>query len=173
MLLLGKVDYIEEKARKLIGKDKKLILAFNLEQGIIITKVHKIITFDKSDWLKKYIDFNTQQRSLAKTTFEKNIWKLMNNSFYGKTIENVKDRINFDFCTDDIELRKLINKPHFKGCKVFYENCIRYQLSQTNVVLKKPIYLGVSILELSKLLMYEFYYNKIEKLWPNTEIIGV
>ena len=63
----------------------------------------------------------------------------MNNSFCGKTIENVKDRINFDFCTDDIELRKQINKPHFKGCKVFNENCVGYQLSQTNVVLKKSI----------------------------------
>ena len=93
----------------------------------------------------------------------------MNNSFYRKTIENIIDRINFDFCTDDIELRKQITKPHFKGCKIFNENFIGYQLSQTNVVLKKPIYLGVSILDLSKLLMYEFYYNKIDKLWPNTE----
>ena len=54
--------------------------------------------------------------------------------------------------------------------KVFNENCVGYQLSQTNVVLKKPIYLGVSILDLSKLLMYEFYYNKIDKLWPNIEL---
>ena len=84
----------EEKARKLMGKDKKLILdfydkeryvihhkmlEFYLKQRIVVTKVHKIITFDESDWLKKYIDFNTQQRTLAKTGFEKNIWKLMNN----------------------------------------------------------------------------------------------
>ena len=167
MLLLSKVNYIEEKDRKLIGKEKKLILEFYdkeryvihhemlklyLEQGIITTKVHKIITFDESDWLKKYIDFNTQQRSLAKTSFEKNIWKLMNNSFYGKTIENVKDRINFDFCTDDIELQKQIDKPHFKGCKVFNDNVLdittlSQHLSQTNVVLKKPICLGVSQLK--------------------------
>ena len=105
------------------------MLKVYLKQGINITEVYKIITFDESDWLKKYIDFNTQQRSLAKTTFEKNTWKLTNNSFYGKTIENVKDRINFDFCTDDMELRKQINKPHFIGCKVFNYNCVGYQLS--------------------------------------------
>ena len=67
----------------------------------------------------------------------------MNNSFYGKTIENVKDRIDFDLCTEECELRKQINKPHFKGCKKFNDNCIGYQILKTKTVLNKPIYLGV------------------------------
>ena len=188
-LLLNKIKSSDsmQEGEKLMGKEKKLILdfydkeryvihhrmlKFYLRKGIIVTKVHKIITFDESDWLKKYINFNTQQRTLAKTDFEKNIWKLMNNSFYGKTIENVKDRIDFDFCTEEDELRKQINKPHFKGCKKFNDNCIGYQLLKTKTILNKPIYLGVSILDLSKLLMYNFYYEKVDKLWPNTEIIG-
>ena len=87
MLLLNKVkDHNEQKSRKLLGKDRKLILdlydreryvihhemfKFHLKQGVIITKVHKMITFNESHWLQKYIDFDAKQRSLAKTTFKK------------------------------------------------------------------------------------------------------
>ena len=148
---------------------------FYLNQGIEITKVYKIITFKEEAWLKKYIDFNTEQRTIAtknNDNFGKNIWKLMNNSFYGKTIENQRNRIDFQIVDDEKILQKNFNKPQFKDCIYFNDNCLGVLNKKVKTELFKPIYLGCSVLDLSKLLMYRYYYNCINNLWNNTEVIG-
>ena len=152
------------------------LLRFYLEQGLKVTKVHKILTFKESPWLKTYIDFNNDQRIKAtkqKNDFEKDLWKLMNNSFYGKTIENIRNRISFDLFNNEKAIRKEINKPEFKNLIKFSDNCVGIQKKILNLNLNKPIYLGCSILDLSKEFMYRQYYQFFNEIWPNNELIGM
>ena len=135
---------------------------FYLNQGMKVTKIHTIYKFKQSPWLGKYIDHNTQKRTVAKTNFEKDLYKLMNNAFCGKTMENVRDRTNLEFI-DHSQIDQIIkrqSKLSFKGIMDHYSKFNVYKFDKEKTVFDKPIYLGFSVLELSKLLMYEFYYNK-------------
>ena len=138
--------------------------------GIKIKKIHRTISFDEEAWLKKYIDNNTENRKRATCDFEKDIWKLLNNSFYGKTVENQRNRMSVKFSNEEKETKRLISKTNFTSCKIFNDYVLIRRKNKT-VYLNKPIYLGACILDLSKLLMYEFYYNIINKQWPLNELI--
>ena len=142
---------------------------FYLNQGMRVTKIHTIYRFKQSAWLAKYIDHNTQKRTKAKTNFEKDLYKLMNNAFFGKTMENVRDRTNLEF-TDHSQIDQIIkrqSKLKFKGIMVHYSMYSVYKFDKEKTVFDKPIYLGFSVLELSKLLMYEIYYHTLEPYWQN------
>ena len=139
------------------------MLKFYVRHGMIVDKVHNIISFKQSRWLEKYISFNTQKRNKAKNDFEKDFYKLLNNAFYGKTMENVRNRLKIKFIKKDDyrEIIKQQSKLTFNGIHKSYENCDSYTFKQNEVLMNKPIYLGFSVLELSKLLMYETYYDKL------------
>ena len=142
---------------------------FYLNQGMKVTKIHTIYKFKQSPWLGKYIDHNTQKRTVAKTNFEKDLYKLMNNAFFGKTMENVRDRTNLEFI-DHSQIDQIIkrqSKLSFKGIVDHYSKFSVYKFDKEKTVFDKPIYLGFTVLELSKLLMYEFYYNKLQPYWQN------
>ena len=142
---------------------------FYLDQGMKVTKIHTIYKFKQSPWLGKYIDHNTQKRTVAKTNFEKDLYKLMNNAFFGKTMENVRDRTNLEFI-DHSQIDQIIkrqSKLSFKGIMYHYSKFSVYKFDKEKTVFDKPIYLGFTVLELSKLLMYEFYYNKLQPYWQN------
>ena len=96
----------------------------------------------------------------------------MNNSFYGKTMENIRDRHEIRVLSDENEVRKYINKPNFKDSIIFNENLVGIINNITSIKFNKPIYLGQVILDYSKQLMYKFYYEVINELWPDNEIIG-
>ena len=133
------------------------MLKFYVRHGMIIDKVHTVISFKQSTWLEKYISFNTQKRNKAENDFEKDFFKLLNNAFYGKTMENVRNRIKVEFIKKD-DTNKTIKQQSnltFNGIHKSYENYDSYTFKQNEVLMDKPIYLGFSILELSKLLMYE------------------
>ena len=130
---------------------------FYLNQGMKVTKIHTIYKFKQSPWLGKYIDHNTQKRTVAKTNFEKDLYKLMNNAFFGKTMENVRDRTNLEFI-DHSQIDQIIKRQSKLSFKGIVDLC----------VFDKPIYLGFTVLELSKLLMYEFYYNKLQPYWKQS-----
>ena len=120
----------------------------------------------------KYINFNTQKRNKAKNEFEKGFHKLLNNAFYGKTLENVPSRLIIEFIKKD-ECKKLIkqqSKLTFNGIHKPYENCDCYTFKQNEVTMDKPIYLGVAILELSQLYMYETYYDKLQPYFGQENI---
>ena len=143
---------------------------FYLNQGMKVTKIHTIYKFKQSPWLGKYIDHNTQKRTVAKTNFEKDLYKLMNNAFFGKTMENVRDRTNLEFI-DHSQIDQIIkrqSKLSFKGIVDHYSKFSVYKFDKEKTVFDKPIYLGFTVLELSKLLMYEFYYNKLQPYWKQS-----
>jgi hypothetical protein len=162
--------------RKLVtslGPRKKYVLHVrNLklytDLGMKLTKVHRAVTFKQSRWLKEYIDFNTKKRSVARNTFEKNFFKLMNNSIYGKTMENLRKRVDVKLVSSKDDLLKLTASPCFQSHRIMNENLIVVKRMKEVLTLNKPCYVGMSILDLSKTLMYDFHYNTIKKEYGNS-----
>ncbi len=133
--------------------------------GLRITKIYKGITFEESDFLKPYIQLNTDLRTKGTTDFEKDFYRLMNNSVFGKTMENVKNRINVKLVTNEKVLNKSVKKSNYEGVTIFHENLVAVHMEKSTVKLYKPIYLGMSILDLSKTLMYKFHYDYVKPKW--------
>ena len=138
-------------------------LKLYLDLGLKVKKVHRVLQFDQSPWLKKYIDFNTEKRKNAKNAFEKDYFKLMNNSVFGKTMENLRNRIDVKLVTSKHKLLKLSSKPTFVSSKIFNENLVAVHKIKETLTLNKPAYVGMCILDISKTLMYDFRYNYIKK----------
>ena len=162
-LVLGKV---EKLVPNLNDKIKYVIHYENLKLyeslGLKITKIHRGIKFEESTWLKQYIDLNTDLRSKANNEFEKDFFKLMNNSVFGKTMENIRNRVDIRLVNSEKKAMKLAAKPNFKHCNIFDENLVAIHMKKTKLVFNKPVYLGMCILDLSKTLMYDFHYNYIK-----------
>ena len=114
--------------------------------------------------MEKYINFNTQERNKAKNDFEKYFYNLLNNAFCGKTMENVRNRLGLKFSRkyENKEIIKHQSILTFNGIHKSYENCDSYVIKKNEVLMDKPIYLGFAVLELSKLHMYETYYDKLQ-----------
>ena len=138
-------------------------LQLYLDLGLKLKKVHRILEFDQSPWLKLYIDFNTQKRTQAKNAFEKDFFKLMNNSVFGKTMENIRKRVDVRLITDVQKLKKMASRPTYVSCKIFNENLVAIHKIKQTLTLNRPAYVGMCILDLSKTLMYDFHYNYIKE----------
>ncbi|XP_072931917.1 uncharacterized protein [Epargyreus clarus] len=136
-----------------------------LSMGMKVTKIHRILKFKQSPWLEKYIDLNTNMRTLAKSVFEKDFYKLMNNSVFGKTMENIEKRVNVKLLTHWENRGKILGvndyiaRPDFKNLSIFTSDLVAVQMLKCKLNYNKPIYLGFCILDISKTLMYEFHYN--------------
>ena len=137
-------------------------LKFVVDLGVKIGAVHNIISFKQKAWLKEYIDFNTTKRKEAKNDFEKDFFKLMNNAVFGKTMENVRNRMSLHMTTDNANAIKWFSKINLKDCKEI-DGLYLIEMYKQEIVYDKPIYVGTSILDLSKLCMMEFHYNTIHK----------
>ena len=124
-----------------------------LELGLEITKVHRGITFYESAWLKPYIDLNTELRTKATDDLEKNFFKLMYNFVFGKTIENIRNRVNIELVGSEAQARKWISEPRYEDRKIFSEHLIAIHVKK-KLLMNKPVYLGMAILDFSKTLMY-------------------
>ena len=146
-------------------------LQLYLSLGLKLKKVHRVLKFNQSPWLKKYIDLNTQKRMGAKNSFEKDFFKLMNNSVFGKTMENLRKRENIKLVTDKEKLLKLASKPSFISCKIFNEDLVAVHKIKPTLLLNRPAYVGMCILDLSKTLMYDFHYNYIKKKYPDARLL--
>ena len=142
-------------------------LQLYLDLGLKIKKVHRVLKFDQSLWLKQYIDFNTKKRKNAKNSFEKDFFKLMNNSVFGKTMENLRKRVDVRLVTNEKKLDKLTAKPTYVSFKIFNENLMAVHKVKETLTLNRPAYVGMCILDLSKTLMYDFHYNYIKKKYNN------
>ena len=121
-----------------------------------------MLDFDQSPWLKQYIDFNTEKRKHAKTSIKMDFFKLMNNSVFGKTMENLRKRVDVRLVTNEKKLLKLTSKPTYVSSKIFNENLVTVHKIKETLTLNRPAYAGMCILDLSKTLMYDFHYNYIK-----------
>ena len=133
-----------------------------LNHGLILTKVHRVIEFRQEAWLKPYIDMNTKLRTNAKNNFEKDFFELMNNSIFGKTMENVRNHRDTNLVTTNGRRNKLVSEPNYHTMQ-FSENLIAIEMKKTILLMNKPIYLSQAILDISKTLMYEFWYDYIKQ----------
>ena len=138
-------------------------LQLYLDLGLKLKKIHRVLSFDQSSWLKSYIDFNTEKRKNAKNQFEKDFFKLMNNSIFGKNMENLRKRVNVKLVTNEKKLDKLRAKPTSISSKIFNNDLMAVNCIKETLTLNKPAYVGMCILEISKTLMYEFHYKYIKE----------
>ena len=135
------------------------ILKQALNHELKLKKVHRVIEFNQEAWLKKYIDMNTELRKKASNDFEKDFVKLMNNAVFGKTLENVRKHRDIKLVKTDHKRNKLVSEPNYHTMKLISENLSIIEMKKVKVKINKPIYLGLSILEISKIIMYEFWYD--------------
>ena len=138
-----------------------------LNHGLILKKVHRVIHFNQETWLKEYIDMNTELRKEAKTDFEKYFFKLMNNSAFGKTMDNVRKHRDIKLVATDKRRNRLVSEPNYHTVKWLSEKILAIEMEKTKAKMNKPVYVGFSILEISKTLMYEFWYDYIKPKYQN------
>ena len=138
-----------------------------LNHGLKLKKVHRIIEFNQEAWLKPYTDMDTELRKAAKNHFEKDLSKLMNNSVFGKTMENIRKHRDIKLVTADKKRSKLVSEPNYHTINLISEDLSIIEMKKTKVKMNKPIYSGLSILEISKILMYEFWYDYMKPKYGN------
>ena len=125
-------------------------------------KVHRVIKFNQNAWLKPYIDMNTDLTKKAKNEFEKDFSKLMTNAVFGKTMENVRKHRDIKLVTTERRRNYLVSEPNYHTTKFFTENLLAIEMRKTQILMNKPVYLGLSILDLSKTVIYEFWYDYVK-----------
>ena len=126
-----------------------------LNHGLMLDKVHRIIEFNQKDWLKLYIDTNTELRPKTRNDFEKGFFELLNNSVFGKTAENVRNNRGIKFVTTDERRKKLVSRASYHRTECFSEKLLTTEMRKKEVKMDKPVYLGLSILNISKIAMYD------------------
>ena len=117
-----------------------------VKYGLKLKRIHRALKFNQRQWLKPYIDLNSNMRKKAKNDIEKNLFKLMNNAVFGKTMENVRKHTDVKVVSQwggRYGAEALIAKPNFHSCSIFKENLVAVQLTRTEVYLKKMIYVGL------------------------------
>ena len=158
-----KIDKCKKLVCNLRNKKKYVVHIKSLKQalnhGLKLKKVHRIIEFDQEAWLKPYIDMNTELRKLAKNDFQKDFFKIMNNSVFRKTTENIRKHRDIKLVTTNKRRSKLVSEPNYHTMNYISEDLSIIEMKRTKVKMNKPIYLGLSILEISKILIYEFWYD--------------
>ena len=168
------------KCKKLVcnlfNKKKYVIHVNSLKQalnhGLKLKKIHRIIEFNQKEWLKPYIDMNTELRKEAKNDFEKDLFKLMNNSVFGKTMENIRKHRDIKLVTTDKKTNKLVSEPNYHTINLISEDLSIIEMKKTKIKMNKPIYLSLSVLEISKTLMHEFWYDYMKPKYGFLEDIA-
>ena len=154
---------VKKLVPNLMNKNNYVIHYRNLQQclelGMKLKKIHRILKFKQSDWMRPYIDFNTQKRTISNNEADKNFFKLMNNSVYGKTMENLRKIIKIRVVKNSQDFIKYTSRPTCVNWKVFENNLAAIHEKKISLTLNKPIYVGFTVLETSKWEMYNFHYN--------------
>ena len=143
------------------------VLKFYLTMGLTLDKVHRVIKYKQKAWLKEFIDFNSQQRALSQNSFDKDFYKLKNNALFGKTMEDVRKRLNYKLVTDEDKFEKLARSPFFHDRDIITEDIVGVHMLKSKVTLDKPVFVGQAVLDYSKLEMYNLFY----KILPQCPLI--
>ena len=140
-------------------------LKFYLKQGMKLKRVKRVLEFEQECWMEPYIRMNTEFRKQAKNDFEKNFYKLMNNSVFGKTMENLRNRVDIKIVrsNEKDKIRKLVASPLYSRHAIFTNDLVGIDMRKSRLLLNKPVYTGMTILDKSKILMYDFFYNHLKK----------
>ncbi|XP_057290716.1 uncharacterized protein LOC130613378 [Hydractinia symbiolongicarpus] len=149
-----------EHKRKYVVHIRALYQA--LKHGLELKKVYRVIQFNQNPWLRRYIDHNTGLRTTVKNEFEKDFYKLVNLSVFGKTMENLRNHHNIQLVTNEKKYTKLVMKPSFKGGNYFSSHLMGMEMCKTEVKMNKPVYIGQAILDNSKIVMYDFHYDYMQ-----------
>ena len=124
-----------------------------------------LLVLDKRAWLKPYIDLNTELRKNAKNEFEKDFYKLKINSIYGKTVQNDRKHRDIKLVTAEYKRNKLASEPNYHSTKCISKHLLVMEMKETEVKINKPTYLGQAVLDLSKTLMFEFWYDYLKPMY--------
>ena len=158
-----KIKRVEKLVPNLKRKKRHVVhikaLAQALKPGLKLKRVHRVIEFQQSIWMKAYIMLNTSLKKEAKNEFGKDFFKLMNNSVFEKTMENIRNHKDMKLVTSDKKCLKYVMKPNFKDCYPFSKHLFAVELGKREITMNKPVYLAQAILDLSKTLMCEFHYD--------------
>ena len=136
-----------------------------------LIKIHRVLAFTQSTFLKSYIDECTLLRQESKTEFGKRLWKLFANSVFGKFIEQTRNYVDCKICIDEIPCRKSISSPRFSNMKIISEELVIVFMKRATVMLNKPFPIGFTILEKSKHFMYQQYYEIIKPALGNCQVL--
>ena len=142
-----------------------------LEKGLILKKVHRILKFKQKDWMKPYNDFNTQKRKEATNDADKNLFKLLSNAVYGKTMEHLRKIIKIGIVKNEKDIVKHISKPSYVSHRIFDKNLVTIHEKKICLTLNKLIYVGFTVLEISKLSMYAFHYDFMKKIFNDFKLL--
>ena len=166
-----KIDKCKKLVCNLQNKKKYVVHIKSLKQalndGLKLKKIHRVIEFNQKAWLKPYIDMNTELRKLAKYDFEKGLFKLMNNAVFAKTMENIIKHRDIKLVKTDKKRSKLVLEPNYHTMDYISEDLSIIEMNKTRVKMNKPIYLGLLILDIRKILMYKFWYDYIKPKYGN------
>ena len=141
-----------------------------IDHGLVLEKIHRAIEFKQSAWMREYIDFNTRLRTAAKNDFEKDFYKLMNNSVFGKAMENIRKHRNIKLVNNEEEYLRNVMRPNFKSGTLLGPDLMGCEMGKIKVVMNKPVYLGQAILDLSKTIMYEFHYDYMKRKYRDEDL---
>ena len=141
--------------------------------GMKVTHVHRVVQFEQAPYMKSYIDLNTELRKIAVQNGDKvgkDLFKLFNNAIFGETCENIRNHINFEIVTSRKVALRRIAKPYFKRAKKFRHNLVGLHMQRPILELNRPIQVGFVVLDLSKVLTYNFHYNIWMKEFLNSKL---
>ena len=148
------------------------MLQFFVRQGLKVSRIIRVLKFRQEAFIQKYIDTNTALRQQAKSDFEKNFFKLLNNSCFGKTVENLRNRIYMVFVSNEDKAKFYTSKFNFKKFTIFSDHMVAISLGQPSITWSKPTYIGAAVLELSKLELYKFHYDQMVPIYgPNARVL--
>ena len=127
--------------------------------GVILKEVHNVVKFYQSAWLNEYIEFNSQKRANAASTVEKDFFKLQINSVFGKMLQNERRYRKFSVCRTRSKLKRCLSKSTLKDVHCFGDNLFLLEFKKLSITLSKPIFVGMTCLELAKYFMVDYHYN--------------
>ena len=166
---------VQKLVPNLYDKEKYILdlrnLQFYISHGMKLGHVYRVLTFKQKAWLKEYVEFNTEMRKKCHHKCETDLFKLMNNSLYGKTIENVRNRVHIKLMKGDKRLLKQIAKPTFEGLVQYTPELVGVQQRTKCLKLNKPVSSGFTILDLAKLTMFQFHYDVMRRKYGNRAIL--